>query len=102
MVKVKLPFIPFGNYIEVFYIWCMKFLAPIPSNIECRATIIRSNKNVVMYDVSIDHEIIGYFVGINTPYNENMVEFIDHDAADIFFDKLNIRVEMSKRGICLN
>ena len=53
-----------------------------------------------MYDVTIDHEIIGYFVSIHN--NATEVEFTDRDAANIFFDKLDIRVEMAMRGICLN
>lgn len=92
----------FGKVIQTAYIWCMKFLAPIHRNAECRTTVVRSNENVVMYDVTIGHEIIAYFVGINTHSNETMVEFVDRGAADTFFDKLGVRVEMSKRGICLN
>lgn len=81
----------------------MNYLAPTPRNTECHATVIRSNGNVVMYDVTMDHEIIGYFVGIKSePPIETMVEFIDLEAADTFFDKLAIRVEMARRGICLN
>ena len=78
----------------------MNYLDPIPRNTECHATVIRSNENVVMYDVTMDHEIIGYFVAIKT--NETMVEFTDRESADTFFDKLDVRVEMAKRGICLN
>jgi hypothetical protein len=56
-----------------------------------------------MYDVTIDHEIIGYFVGIkNESPAETFNEFTDRKAADVFFDELSIRVEMAKRGICLN
>ena len=80
----------------------MKHLTPIP-NSECVAQVIRADDNAVMYDVTIDHEIIGYFVGIKSDSPaETMVEFIDRKAADIFFDKLSVRVQMAKRGICLN
>lgn len=92
----------FGIVIQTAYIWCMKFLAPIHRNSEHRATVVKSNENVVMYDVTLDHEIIAYFVGINTHSNETMIEFVDLDAAETFFDKLSVRVEMAKRGICLN
>ena len=88
----------FGNVIQTFYIWCMKRMASIPRNIECLTHVVRSNQNVVMYDVTMDHEIIGYFVGVNNP-DPCLVEFVDRKAADAFFDKLDTRVEMSKRGI---
>ena len=71
------------------------------SNIECFTTVVRSNRNAIMYDVCIDHEIIGYFVGVNNP-DPSLVEFTDRKSADEFYDKLDIRVEMKKRGICLN
>lgn len=80
----------------------MKHLTPVP-NSECVAQVIRADDNVVMYDVTIDHEIIGYFVGIkNESPAETFNEFTDRKDADVFFDELSIRVEMAKRGICLN
>ena len=91
----------FGNVIDKFYIWCMKRMAPIPGNIECLTHIVRSNVNVVMYDVTMDNEIIGYFVGVNNP-DPCLVELSDREAADDFFDKLDMRVAMAERGICLN
>ena len=73
------------------------------SHPECVASIIRSTENVVMYDVIMEHEIMGYFVAVKRyPSTETFVEFTEKDAADVFFDKLDIRVEMAKRGICLN
>ncbi len=93
----------FGNVVQTFYIWCMKRLAPISNNIECVASIVRMNNNVIMYDAIIEHEIIGYFVGLNTyPPTERYMEFTDREAADAFFDKLDVRVTMAERGICLN
>jgi len=91
----------FGNVIQSFYIWLMKRMAPIPRNVECSATIVRSNKNVIMYDVTIEHEIIAYYVGVNNP-DPSLVEFNDLESATLFYDKLDIRVEMASRGICLN
>ena len=91
------------QWLKFAYIWCMNYLDPIPRNAECFATVIRSKNNVVMYDVTIDHEIIGYFVGIKSDSPaETFIEFIDREAANTFFDKLGVRVEMAKRGICLN
>lgn len=81
----------------------LKWLAPIPSPVDCVAHIVHSNQNVIMYDVTIDHEIMGYFVGINSnPPAERLVEFTEREAAEDFYSKLNVRVEMAKRGICLN
>ena len=87
----------------ITYIWCMKRAAPIQMNTECFATVIRTNENVVMYDVTIDHEIIGYFVGMKSePPIDTMVEFTDREDAITFFDELVTRVWMVRRGICLN
>lgn len=81
----------------------MKRMAPISNNVECVASIVRMNDNVVMYDAIIEHEIIGYFVGLRTyPPTQMLMEFTKREDADRFFDKLDLKVEMAKRGICLN
>lgn len=90
-----------ANGIRMLYIWIMKFVAPIHRTGEYCTTVVKSNRNVVMYDVIIDHEIIGYFVGLTGP-NPSLVEFNDKETADVFYDKLDMRVEMAKRGISLN
>ena len=92
---------PLVKVIRFLYIWCMKRAAPIQMNTECFATVVRTNENVVMYDVTIDHEIISYYVGANNP-DPCLTEFIDRESADAFFDKLDVRIKMAKRGICLN
>ena len=54
-------------------------------------------------ELLIEHEIIGYFVGLRTyPTTQMWMEFTDREAADAFFDKLDTRITMAKRGICLN
>lgn len=54
-----------------------------------------------MYDVTIEHEIVGYYVGVNNP-DPSLIEFIDRETANAFYDKLDMRVEMANRGISLN
>jgi len=78
-------------------------MAPTPRNGECVTQVVRETDNVAMFDVTIDHEIIGYFVGIKSVAGpDTFIEFADREPADKFFDKLDVRVEMANRGICLN